>query len=57
MLPRAPKPGKRVFLEHIPFIWKHLSFTKKVTVRNLLRYKKLLFYDRDRHRPAVRDFC
>lgn len=43
MLPRAPKPGKRVFLEHIPFIWKHLSFTKKVTVRNLLRYKKRFF--------------
>ena len=43
MLPRAPKPGKRVFLEHISFIWKHLSFTKKVTVRNLLRYKKRFF--------------
>lgn len=43
MLPRAPKPGKRVFLEHIPIIWKHLSFTKKVTVRNLLRYKKRFF--------------
>lgn len=40
MRPRAPKPGKRVLLERIPFIWKHLSFTKKVTVRNIFRYKK-----------------
>ena len=40
MRPKAPKKGKRVILEKIPFIWKHLSFTKKVTVRNLFRYKK-----------------
>ena len=40
MRPRAPKPGKRVLLERIPFIWKHLSFSKKVTVRNIFRYKK-----------------
>lgn len=40
MRPKAPKPGKRVLLERIPFIWKHLSFTKKVTVRNIFRYKK-----------------
>ena len=43
MRPVAPKKGKRVFLERIPFIWKKLSFTNKVTVRNLLRYKKLFF--------------
>lgn len=43
MQPKAPKAGKRVFLEHIPFIWKHLSFTRKVTARNLLRYKKRFF--------------
>lgn len=43
MQPKAPKAGKRVFLEHIPFIWKRLSFTRKVTVRNLLRYKKRFF--------------
>lgn len=43
MLPRAPKAGKRVFLERISFIWKHLSFTKKVTARNLIRYKKRFF--------------
>ena len=42
MRPRAPKPGKRVFLERIPFIWNHLSFIKKVTARNLFRYKKRL---------------
>ena len=38
--PKAPKPGKRVFLEHIPFIWKRLKFNSKVTVRNVFRYKK-----------------
>ena len=38
--PRAPKPGKRIFLERIPFIWKHLSFIQKVSVRNFFRYKK-----------------
>lgn len=43
MRPKAPKAGKRVFLEKIPFIWKRLSFTKKVTVRNLFRYKKRIF--------------
>lgn len=40
MRPKAPKPGKRVLLERIPFIWKHLSFTRKVAFRNLFRYKK-----------------
>lgn len=43
MRPKAPKAGKRVLLEKIPFIWKHLNFTKKVTVRNLFRYKKRIF--------------
>ncbi len=38
--PEAPKMGKRVFLEKIGFLWKWLSFTWKVTVRNLFRYKK-----------------
>jgi len=40
MRPRAPQAGKRVFLEHLPFIWRRLTFTWKVTVRNLFRYKK-----------------
>ena len=40
MRPKAPKIGKRVFLEKIPFIWKRLSFTQKVTFRNMFRYKK-----------------
>ena len=40
MRPKAPKPGKRVLLERIPFIWKHLNFTAKVTARNIFRYKK-----------------
>ena len=43
MRPPAPKKGKRVFLEHISFVWKHLNFTWKSTVRNLMRYKKRFF--------------
>ena len=38
--PTAPEPGKRVLLERISFIWKRLSFSYKVTVRNVFRYKK-----------------
>lgn len=43
MRPPAPKQGKRVFLEYIPFLWKQLNFTWKSTVRNLMRYKKRFF--------------
>lgn len=43
MRPSAPKQGKRVLLERIPFLWKRLKFTSKATVRNLLRYKKRFF--------------
>lgn len=43
MRPAAPKMGKRVLLERIPFIWNHLNFRQKSTVRNLFRYKKRLF--------------
>ena len=43
MRPPAPKQGKRVWIEKIPFLWKHLSFTWKSTVRNLFRYKKRFF--------------
>lgn len=40
MRPRAPKPGKRVFLEYLKPLWKHMSFTWKVTARNLFRYQR-----------------
>ena len=40
MVPKAPAAGKRIWLEHLPFIWNRLSFTRKVTCRNLFRYKK-----------------
>lgn len=43
MRPLAPKNGKRILLERIPFIWKHLSFIWKSTMRNILRYKKKMF--------------
>lgn len=40
MLPRAPKAGKRIILERITPIWSRLSFSHKVTARNLLRFKR-----------------
>lgn len=40
MRPKAPKAGKRVLLERVTLIWKHLSFDRKVACRNLFRYKK-----------------
>ena len=40
MRPRTPKAGKRVFLEYIKPLWKRMSFTHKVTARNLFRYQK-----------------
>lgn len=40
MRPKAPKMGKKVILEKIPFIWKRLNFSSKTTVRNVFRYKK-----------------
>lgn len=43
MRPPAPRIGKRVFLEHIGILWRHMSFTWKSTVRNLMRYKKRFF--------------
>ena len=43
MRPAPPRSGKRVFLEKIPFLWKHFNFNWKSTIRNLLRYKKRFF--------------
>lgn len=43
MRPRAPKAGKRIFLEHLTPIWKRMKFTHKVTARNLFLYKKRFF--------------
>lgn len=40
MRPKSPKSGKRVLLEKITWLWKKFSFTQKVTLRNLFRYKK-----------------
>ena len=40
LLPKAPAAGSTILLEKIPFIWNHLSFTHKVTARNIFRYKK-----------------
>ncbi len=43
MRPKAPKVGKRVFLERVPVLWNHMKFLDKVSVRNLFRYKKRFF--------------
>lgn len=43
MRPEAPKVGKRTWIEKIPFLWKHLNFTWKSSLRNLFRYKKRFF--------------
>ncbi|MGX9755313.1 FtsX-like permease family protein [Clostridioides difficile] len=40
LLPKPPKVGSRILLERIPFIWNRMSFTYKVTARNIFRYKK-----------------
>lgn len=40
MRPKAPKNGKRVLLERIPFIWNRLGFSQKVSIRNIFRYKR-----------------
>ena len=40
MRPKAPPSGKRILIERIPFFWKRLKFTSKVTARNIFRYKK-----------------
>ncbi|MCI5773134.1 MAG: ABC transporter permease [Erysipelotrichaceae bacterium] len=43
MRPKAPKLGKKIILERIDAIWRRLSFTSKVTFRNIFRYKKRFF--------------
>jgi len=40
LLPKPPVSGSKIFLERLQFIWKRLSFTHKVTARNLFRYKQ-----------------
>ena len=41
--PESPKNGKKILLEHIKPFWSHLSFSWKITLRNLFRYKKRIF--------------
>ena len=43
MRPKAPPAGKRILLERVDFVWKRMSFSHKVTARNLFRYKKRFF--------------
>lgn len=43
MRPKAPKNGKKILMERIPFLWKHFNFIHKVTARNIFRYKKRFF--------------
>ncbi len=41
--PKSPRSGKRIFLERIPLIWSRLKFLHKVSIRNIIRYKKRFF--------------
>lgn len=43
MRPKTPDGGKRIFLEHIRFLWRHIGFTSKVTLRNMFRNKQRFF--------------
>ncbi|HFI0255921.1 TPA: FtsX-like permease family protein [Streptococcus suis] len=43
LLPKPPVQGSTILLERLPFIWNRLSFTHKVTARNIFRYKKRMF--------------
>ncbi len=43
LMPKAPKAGSKIMLERIKPIWNHMSFTHKVTARNIFRYKKRMF--------------
>ena len=43
MRPKSPRSGKRIILEKITVIWERLTFSEKVTMRNLFRYKKRLY--------------
>ena len=43
MQPKAPKAGKRILLERVGFIWNHLKFKYKATIRNIFRYKRNMF--------------
>lgn len=43
LLPKAPKAGSKIFMERIKPIWKRMSFTHKVTARNIFRYKQRMF--------------
>ena len=40
LLPKPPVKGSKILLERMTFIWSHLSFTQKVTARNIFRYKQ-----------------
>ncbi len=41
--PKAPSAGKRILLERIPILWSHVPFLHKVSIRNILRYKRRMF--------------
>ncbi|MEK0307346.1 FtsX-like permease family protein [Bifidobacterium favimelis] len=43
LLPKPPKAGSKILLERIPLVWNHMSFTHKVTARNIFRYKQRMF--------------
>lgn len=43
MRPKAPKSGKKIWMEKLPFLWKRMKFLHKVSARNIFRFKKRMF--------------
>ncbi|MBF0780902.1 MULTISPECIES: FtsX-like permease family protein [unclassified Granulicatella] len=43
LMHKVPVSGSKILLEYLPCIWKRLSFTQKVTARNIFRYKLRMF--------------
>lgn len=43
MRPKPPANGHRILLERLSFVWQHLSFTRKITMRNLTAKKSRMF--------------
>ena len=40
MRPKAPPSGKKILLERWKWLWSHIRFVHKLTLRNIFRYKK-----------------
>ncbi|MDU5971098.1 MAG: ABC transporter permease, partial [Finegoldia magna] len=43
LLPKPPTKGSKIFMERITPLWSRMTFTQKVTARNIFRYKQRMF--------------